>query len=401
MYPENTTPKERDRIRRRAQGYKFENHALLKVTSDGALKKVPPPEARVDLVHNVHVRLGHYGVKRTYSLLEPTFWWIGMYEQVSQIVASCQACDRVKASFNVKDSVLKPLPIMGLGYRWSCDLAGPLPPSKAGNQYIMVMIEHFSKWLELTPLKASTSAETAKAFLAVCTHFGAPAEVLTDQGQEFQGEFDTLCKELLIDHRETSRDHPQADGLAERAVQTTKRAVRKYVLTHAVDTWDDWIPWIAMGYRMSRQVALGEYSPYFLMFGRNPVVGATLREMINTAVDLDDPATWHQVVADRAEAFKKAIPIAFSNLQAAQHRDTLWYAKTRTGQWSPKVKRFEVGDLVYLRRRKVDTLDVNVGRIILRIKDVLPTGGLLLQGRDGKMIKDHVENCAPCHKPGH
>lgn len=165
-----------------------------------------------------------------------------MHEQVAQLVASCQVCDRVKASFNVKDSVLKPLPIMGLGYRWSCDLAGPLPPSKTGFIYIMVMIEHFSKWIELTPLVDNTSEETAKAFLQVCTHFGAPAEVLTDQGQEFQGEFDTLCKELLIDHRETSRDHPQADGLAERMVQTTKQAVRKYVLTHAVDTWDAWVP---------------------------------------------------------------------------------------------------------------------------------------------------------------
>ena len=121
--------------------------------------------------------------------------------------------------------------------------------------------------------------------------------------------------------------------------------------------------------------------------------------MINTSVDLDDPETWTEVIAHRAEEFKKAIPIAFSNLQAAQHRDTLWYAKTRTGNWSPKVKRFEVGDLVYLRRRKVDTLDVNVGRIILRITEVLPSGALRLQGRDGRTIKDHVENCAPCHNP--
>ena len=399
MYPEHTSPKERDRIRRRALSYQFEGGTLLKQTIDGTIRRVPSPEARVALVTDVHRQLGHFGVKRTYSLLEPTFWWAGMHEQVARVVASCQVCDRVKASFNVKDSVLKPLPIMGLGYRWSCDLAGPFPVSKTGNQYVMVMIEHFSKWIELVPLKYNTSEETAKAFLQVCTHYGAPAEVLTDQGQEFQGEFDTLCKELLIDHRETSRDHPQADGLAERAVQTTKRAIRKYVLTNAVDTWDEWIPWIAMGYRMSKQVALGDYSPYFLLFGRNPVVGATLREMVNTTVDLDDPKLWHAVVTARAEIFRKAIPIAFSNLQAAQHRDTLWYARTRTGDWSPKVKRFEVGDLVYLRRRKVDTLDVNVGRIILRIKEILPSGVLMLQGRDGRIVKDHVENCAPCHNP--
>jgi hypothetical protein len=32
----------------------------------------------------------------------------------------------------------------------------------------------------------------------VLSHFGAPAEVLTDQGTEFQGEFQVLCDKALI-----------------------------------------------------------------------------------------------------------------------------------------------------------------------------------------------------------
>ncbi len=62
------------------------------------------------------------------------------------------------------------------------------------------------------------------------SHFGAPAEVLTDQGTEFQGEFQVLCDKALIDHRTTSRNHPEADGLAKRVVQTVKRALHKYGL---------------------------------------------------------------------------------------------------------------------------------------------------------------------------
>jgi hypothetical protein len=37
-------------------------------------------------------------------------------------------------------------------YRWSCDLAGELPQTFRGNVYIMIMIEHFSKWVELVAL---------------------------------------------------------------------------------------------------------------------------------------------------------------------------------------------------------------------------------------------------------
>ncbi len=61
-------------------------------------------------------------------------------------------------------------------------------------------------------------------------HFGAPAKVLTNQGTEFQVEFQVLCDKMLINHRTTSRDHPEADGLTERVVQTVNKALRKYGL---------------------------------------------------------------------------------------------------------------------------------------------------------------------------
>jgi hypothetical protein len=108
---------------------------------------------------------------------------------------------------------------MGLGYCWSLDFAGPLPLTVRHNRYVLVMVEHFSKWIELAPSPDKFSEGIAYAFLdRVLSHFGAPAEVLIDQGTEFQGEFQVLCDKALIDHRTTSRDHPEADGLAERVV---------------------------------------------------------------------------------------------------------------------------------------------------------------------------------------
>ena len=67
-------------------------------------------------------------------------------------------------------------------------------------------------------------------FDGVLARFGAPEEVLTDQGRKFLGTFEALCTKALIDHRTTSTDHPKADGLAERVVQTVKRGLRKYGL---------------------------------------------------------------------------------------------------------------------------------------------------------------------------
>jgi hypothetical protein len=100
-------------------------------------------------------------------------------------------CDRVKgASFNAPTPQLHPLPIMGLGYHWSLDFVGPLPLMVRHNRYVLVMVEHFSKWIELVPSPDKSNEGLAYAFLdRVLSHFGAPAKVLTDQGTEFQGEF--------------------------------------------------------------------------------------------------------------------------------------------------------------------------------------------------------------------
>jgi len=73
----------------------------------------------------------------------------------------------------------------------------------------MIMIEHFSKWVELVTLLDKSSYITSQAFLQqVLSRFGACAKCLTDQGLEFRGEFQDLLDHAFIDHRRTSRDHP-------------------------------------------------------------------------------------------------------------------------------------------------------------------------------------------------
>ena len=263
---------------------------------------------------------------------------------------------------------------MGLGYRWSLDFAGPLVVTTRGAKYVLVMVEHFSKWIELVALPQNSAELAAAAFLdRVLARFGAPAEVLTDQGREFLGAFEELCTKALIDHRTTSRDHPEADGLAERVVQTTKRGLRKYgLLRGSHRDWDLMLPWIAMGYRFSRQASLASYTPYQLLYGREPVLPSSIREKLAPVVDLDDPDVWAQCLQERAQFFQRAMPMAMENLSIAQHRDTLRYARIRNGAYRPQLRRFSQGDYVYLQREAPTTLDVRAGCIILRVKEGLP-----------------------------
>jgi hypothetical protein len=67
----------------------------------------------------------------------------------------------VKTSFSSRQLTLSPLPIQGMFYRWSFDLTKELPQTSRGNVYIMIMIEHFSKWVELVALPDKSSYNTS------------------------------------------------------------------------------------------------------------------------------------------------------------------------------------------------------------------------------------------------
>ena len=93
------------------------------------------------------------------------------------------------------------------------------------------------------------------------------------------------------------------------------------------------------------------------------------------------------------------MPVAFDNLAIADHYETLKYTTIKRGGYQPQLQRFTLSDYVYLQQIASTTLDVTAGRIILRIKKVLSSGVLELEGRDERIWKDHSRNCSPCHLP--
>jgi len=91
------------------------------------------------------------------------------------------------------------------------------------------------------------------------------------------------------------------------------------------------------------------------------------------------------------------MPMAMENLSITHHQNALRYAHTRGGNYKPKVRQFDVGDFVYFQRQLNDTLDTSFVRTFLKTKAIKPSSVLELQGVNGRTIRDHSKNCAPCH----
>jgi len=75
-----------------------DNHLFLCLPQGDIV--VPPPHERLGFIQKVHSKLGHFGIKRIYSLLAPHYHWRGMYAQVQDVIARCEQCDIVKTSFS-------------------------------------------------------------------------------------------------------------------------------------------------------------------------------------------------------------------------------------------------------------------------------------------------------------
>ena len=83
---------------------------------------------------------------------------------------------------------------------------GPLPRSKMGNDYVLVIVNHFTKPTEPLPMPSQEAITVARKFFSefIC-YFGVPYEILIDQGAQFQSTlFTELAGLLNMDKTRTS-----------------------------------------------------------------------------------------------------------------------------------------------------------------------------------------------------
>eukprot|EP00873_Tetraselmis_striata_P037028 jgi/Tetstr1/457292/TSEL_043897.t1 len=183
----------------------------------------------------------------------------------------------------------------------------------------------------------------------------------------------------------------------ERIVQVLKVALRKVVPTLGTASWHSRMPVIEFGYCVSKQATTGYINPYFLLFGRDHVASDQVRALLEEPVDMDNDIAVINLITQRADMLRAAMPKAFERALQAQQRDVVRYRKVRRDDVQPRRHRFETGSYVYVAQPPLNTLDVRTARTILRVVEILDSGWLRLSGSDGNEIQMHMDNCAPCH----
>ena len=192
---------------------------------------LPPPLQKMVLqtTHN-HLLAGHFGVDRTYMRVkESMFMWPRMHATIEDW---CRKCDLCARSNPIQQKRRAPMQTYLSGEpieRVSVDILGPLPETQAGNKYILVLGDHFTKWMEAYLIPDHT-ADTVATYLVIefICRFGIPLLIHTDQGRELESAlFQQMCKILKINKTRKSILRPKSDGMVERFNRTLRPCLNK------------------------------------------------------------------------------------------------------------------------------------------------------------------------------
>ena len=281
---------------------------------------------------------GHLRKEKTRQRILRRFYWPTLYKDVEQFCQSCVICQK-SASRAVPVAPLMPLPIISDPFsRVAMDIVGPLPRSKSGNKYILVLCDYATRYPEAVPLRSIDAEHVAEELIKIFARVGVPEEILTDQGSNFMSKLLSELYGLLHIHSiRTSPYHPQTDGLVERFNKTLKSMLRKAVDTEGKN-WDKLIPYLLFAYREVPQASTG-FSPFELVYGRN-VRGPldVLREAWEGSQSTDESVVSYVIATQ--EKLKAMADLVQENVAKAQDRQKQWYDRRA------RMRQFEAGDPV-------------------------------------------------------
>ena len=154
---------------------------------------------------------GHLGVTKTHDRVLWHFFWPGLKRDVALYGRTCHACQVTgKPNQVIPPAPLCPIPAIGEPFEHVVvDCVGPLPKTKAGNQFLVTIMCVSTRYPEAIPLRRITAPVVSKALIKFFTTFGLPKVVQTDQGSNFLSRlFKQVLKTLSITHRVSSAYHP-------------------------------------------------------------------------------------------------------------------------------------------------------------------------------------------------
>uniref|UniRef100_A0A7G3ANC8 RNA-directed DNA polymerase n=1 Tax=Lutzomyia longipalpis TaxID=7200 RepID=A0A7G3ANC8_LUTLO len=272
--------------------YKLIENELYSLCDDGSWKIVVPVDERLKILKKFHddPKAAHFGNLKTLKRIVQRYWWPGLARDVKMYVGQCEVCRKIKdVNVNLTPPMGQPRIVKRCWEAISIDYMGPFPRSRFGNTQLLVIVDLYSKFPLIFPLRNAGVGLLKKTLEThVFNVFGVPRIVISDNGTQFVShEFQSFLREFNITHQKTAVYSPNGNPV-ERVNKVIGTAIRGYVKDASHTNWDRHIGEIGMAIRSAMHEVTGR-TPYYLNFGMEMAVdgGDYLPEEIQLNTDFE------------------------------------------------------------------------------------------------------------------
>ncbi|KAI5720252.1 hypothetical protein M8J77_004056 [Diaphorina citri] len=301
-----------------------------KIQRNNRTRCVPivPHSYKWSVVNNVHEGVMHLGWEKTLEKVADFYWFKSMSKFVRKFVENCLTCKIAKTPSGKTQVQLHPIPkTVAPWHTVHIDVSGKLSGKNDAKEYLIVMIDSFTKYVLLYHTRKVDTESAVKALKQSISLFAAPSRIIADQGRCFaSAEFKQYCNSHQIELHLVATGAARANAQVERVMSVLTNLLTATELGER--SWQDAVLDIQLAINCTIN-RVTRCSPLELMIGK---VGRPSSLVVPTAIDTE------------------IVPLEFVRDTATQNMiKSARYDKSRFDRGKAKVKPMSVGDLVFIQ----------------------------------------------------
>lgn len=268
------------------------------------IRWVVPKGARWQLCRMNHDDIGHFGVEKTVDRIKRSYWFPKMARFIKKYVNSCIECAYTKKSSTTKEGLLHTINKVEVPFHTlHVDHLGPFVKSKTGNTHLLVIVDGFTKFIFIRPVRNTKSQMTIRVLEDIFYIFRSPERLISDRGTSFTSHaFKRFCLDKGIKHILNAVASPRSNGQVERYNRTILSSLAAQNLNCDERDWDVSIGKVQWGLNNTCQKTTGK-TPAEVMFGTcmNVEANPRLNEIRQETRDNSDLTSIREIVKDKID----------------------------------------------------------------------------------------------------
>jgi len=240
--------------------------------TDKGNKWVVPRMARFNVVKLCHDDQGHFALDKTLEKIRENYWFKGMRKFASKYVKACLNCLYYKAASGRRPGFLHPIEKVAIPFHTiHLDHIDPFVRSKRKHTHILTIIDGFTKFCVLEPVRSTSAKGVVKALNQLFAIFEVPTRIISDRDSAFTSHmFKAFCMEYGIKHILNAVATPRANGQCERMNYIVLNSLAATCAGQPENRWDEHVKRVQSAInctsnrttRMSPTQLLLGYKPY-------------------------------------------------------------------------------------------------------------------------------------------